>query len=91
MASLVFITTLERHPLALQSIQICCAEACQASDHANWRLALPMFWVLSLMKRTQRITTASSECIVWVIVPAATRFALMTTCMDALTSQTCLS
>ena len=42
---------------------------------ANWRLALPMFWVLSLMQRIQRITTASSECTVWVIVPAVPRFA----------------
>ena len=57
-------------PSAPQSIQICCAEACQASGSRELRLALPMFWVLSLMKRTQRITTASSECTVWVIVPA---------------------
>ena len=86
-----FITTLERHPLLGRVFRFAVPKPVRHQDHANWRLALPMFWVLSLMQRTQPITTASSECIVWVIVPAVPRFALMTTCMDALTSQACLS
>ena len=56
----------------------------------RWRLALPMFWVLSLTKRTQRIAIASSECTVWAIVPAVPRFAL-TTYMDVSISPAYLS
>ena len=87
MASSVSITTLERHHLLRRVSKFAVPKPVRRRDHANWRLASQVFWVLSLMKRTQRITTASSEYTVWVIVPAAPRFASMTMCMGGLISQ----